>query len=241
MAVAAERLLDSSDLTPPASTTVTPDDSGAWQAAGWGLAATIAAAVLSYAFQILVARFMSPTSYSDTVAMLSLYMVCSLPLTPIFLLITRRVVEARARQLLRLRVRDDPLPLLPAQRFARLDRHGYEARVRQRPDERLVDHIRHGPGRAIRAQEAFHGSRAHMKVRHVRHHHVDDPDATAGGNRERRLRATDPAAREQHYHGNPDRLQPRIRSVRRGSGPCPRPSRGFDDRQSSQLLHALLT
>ena len=38
---------------------------------------------------------MSPTSYSDTVAMLSLYMVCSLPLTPIFLLITRRVVEAR--------------------------------------------------------------------------------------------------------------------------------------------------
>lgn len=41
---------------------------------------------------------MSPTSYSDTVAMLSLYMVCSLPLTPIFLLITRRVVEARGEQ-----------------------------------------------------------------------------------------------------------------------------------------------
>ena len=88
-------MLDCPDLTPPASTTVTPDDSGAWQAAGWGLAATIAASVLSYAFQILVARFMSPTSYSETVAMLSLYMVCSLPLTPIFLLITRRVVEAR--------------------------------------------------------------------------------------------------------------------------------------------------
>jgi O-antigen/teichoic acid export membrane protein len=98
MAPAAERLLDSPDLTPPASTTVPPHDSGAWQAAGWGLAATIAASVLSYAFQILVARFMSPTSYSDTVAMLSLYMVCSLPLTPIFLLITRRVVEARREQ-----------------------------------------------------------------------------------------------------------------------------------------------
>lgn len=98
MAPAAERLLDCPDLTPTASTTVTPDDSGAWQAAGWGLAATIAASVLSYAFQILVARFMSPTSYSDTVAMLSLYMVCSLPLTPIFLLITRRVVEARREQ-----------------------------------------------------------------------------------------------------------------------------------------------
>src|SRR6187431_3207711 len=98
MAVAAERLLDSSDLTPPASTTVTPDDSGAWQAAGWGLAATVAASVLSYAFQILVARFMSPDIYGDTVAMLSLYMVCSLPLTPIFLLITRRVVDARRNQ-----------------------------------------------------------------------------------------------------------------------------------------------
>jgi O-antigen/teichoic acid export membrane protein len=86
--------VDCRDLT-SAPSTVTPEPSGAWQAAGWGLAATIAAAVLSSAFQILVARFMSPTSYSDTVAMLSLYMVCSLPLTPIFLLITRRVVEAR--------------------------------------------------------------------------------------------------------------------------------------------------
>jgi O-antigen/teichoic acid export membrane protein len=94
MAGTAERLLDCRDLTAPPST-LTPSDSAAWQAAGWGLAATIAAAVLSYAFQILVARFMSPTSYSDTVAMLSLYMVCSLPLTPIFLLVTRRVAEAR--------------------------------------------------------------------------------------------------------------------------------------------------
>jgi hypothetical protein len=41
---------------------------------------------------------MAPRGYSETVAMLSLYLVCTLPLTPIFLLVTRRVVDARLRQ-----------------------------------------------------------------------------------------------------------------------------------------------
>ena len=37
---------------------------------------------------------MSPSSYADTLAMLSLYMLLSLPLSPILLLVTRRVVQA---------------------------------------------------------------------------------------------------------------------------------------------------
>ena len=39
----------------------------------------------------------------------------------------------------------------------------------------------------------------------------------------------------------PGRLQPGIRSVRRGSGPRPRLSTHVDDGQSSQLFHALLS
>jgi O-antigen/teichoic acid export membrane protein len=98
MAPLPETLLDCPDLR---ASTPTPDNAAAvsgeataWQAAGWGLVATVATALLSYAFQIAIARVMSDASYSETLAMLSLYMVCSLSLSPIFLLITRRVVEA---------------------------------------------------------------------------------------------------------------------------------------------------
>ena len=41
---------------------------------------------------------MSQESYGETVALLSLYMVCTLPLAPVFLLVTQRVVDARLRQ-----------------------------------------------------------------------------------------------------------------------------------------------
>jgi hypothetical protein len=89
-----------SPLTHPSPTTTRPagqPEPGTWRIASWGLAATLVTTALSYVFQILVARFMSPRSYSETVAMLSLYMVCTLPMAPIFLLVTRRVVDARLR------------------------------------------------------------------------------------------------------------------------------------------------
>jgi O-antigen/teichoic acid export membrane protein len=54
---------------------------------------TVAAAGLSYAFQLLVGRLMSKPLYAETQALLSLYMVCSVPLTPVFLLVTRRVID----------------------------------------------------------------------------------------------------------------------------------------------------
>jgi len=41
---------------------------------------------------------MSQESYGEAVALLSLYMVCTLPLAPVFLLVTQRVVDARLRQ-----------------------------------------------------------------------------------------------------------------------------------------------
>ena len=89
-------------LTSPTPTTLqTAADRPAgspWHAAGWGVASTVATALLSYAFQILVARVMSPASYADTLAMLSLYMLFSLPLSPILLLVTRRVVQAHQQQ-----------------------------------------------------------------------------------------------------------------------------------------------
>jgi O-antigen/teichoic acid export membrane protein len=89
-------------LTQPTSNTAAPPPGRAepptWRIASLGLASTLLATAISYLFQIVVARLMPTQSYSEMLAMLSLYMICTLPMTPVFLLVTRRVVEARLRE-----------------------------------------------------------------------------------------------------------------------------------------------
>ena len=74
----------------------TPPDSTGW-VASWGLAANVAAALLSYLLHLVVGRFMSPESYSETLSLLSVYMMVLMPATPFLLVVTRRVAEERAR------------------------------------------------------------------------------------------------------------------------------------------------
>jgi O-antigen/teichoic acid export membrane protein len=89
-------------LTPSTSHTASPARGRAepdtWRVAALGLASTIVAAGLSYVFQIVAGRLMTTQSYSEMLAMLSLYMISTLPMAPIFLLVTRRVVDARLRR-----------------------------------------------------------------------------------------------------------------------------------------------
>src|SRR5690348_11177683 len=72
-------------LTQSTSNTASPPIGRAephtWRVASLGLASTLLATALSYVFQIVVARLMTTQSYSEMLAMLSLYMIGTLPMT----------------------------------------------------------------------------------------------------------------------------------------------------------------
>jgi O-antigen/teichoic acid export membrane protein len=66
--------------------------------ASWGLLATVLTAGLSYVLQVAVGRLMAPASYSETQSLLGLFMMLAMTAAPVLLVVTRRVVEERARQ-----------------------------------------------------------------------------------------------------------------------------------------------
>jgi O-antigen/teichoic acid export membrane protein len=65
-----------------------------WRVASWGLVSSVAASTLTWALQLVVARFMAPERYGEVLSLLAIFMVLAVPLVPVLLVVTRQVVEA---------------------------------------------------------------------------------------------------------------------------------------------------